>query len=375
MPIESHSPVLLSRLAAKAAPFRDAARELPSTPGVYIMRDSLGHTVYVGKAKNLRRRVGSYFAPSASSDSKVSKLLAVLSSLHYAETDSELEALLLESRLVKLWLPIFNRDLRQPESTCFLRVDMREPLPVIRVVRFQAEDGALHIGPLRGPSRVAEALDAVNSVYKLPQCTDPHQPGSRGRGCTYRDLGRCLGPCAADIDADAYRGQVQAAWNSLSGRTDDAISRLIARRTELVERFRFEEAYRVQSRVRALEAIGYGRLSAPSGLGGRFVVVAPSASPARPVLLLISHGKLVARFVCGRRDEPSDAQLSRMIRCLEDTTRDLLPSKPSSDDLLIVHSYLRRNRLEQCLVPCPSDCLISAIRKAVEIVRSGPADG
>lgn len=369
MPIESHSLIIRTPFAENSRFFRDATRGLPRTPGVYIMRDSLGHPVYVGKAKNLRRRVGSYFTPSASGDAKVSKLLSVLSGLYYAETDSELEALLLESRLVKLWLPMFNRDLRQPESTCFLRVDLRDPLPVIRAVRFRREDGALYIGPFRGTSRVAEALEAVNGVYKLPQCAEQTRLKPKERGCTYHAFGRCLGPCTERIDVDEYHRQVRMAWNSLSGRSDDAIRKLIARRTEVVEQFRFEEAYRVQNRIRALEAIGCGCLSAPSGLGGRFITVVPSESPARPVVLMISNGKLVARFVCGSPDEPTEDQLNRMLRCLDHPTRDLLPSRPSSDDLLIVHSYLRRNRLERYILPYPSDSLVPAIRSAVKGIR------
>ncbi len=369
MPVHEHSLVTCARLAGTGGVFRDAARELPRTPGVYIMRDSLGHPVYVGKAKDLRRRVGSYFTPSAAEDAKVSKLLSVLSGLYYAETDSELEALLLESRLVKMWLPIFNRELRQPESTCFLRVDMRDPVPAIRMVRFRSEDGALHMGPFRGPARVAEALEAANTVYRLPQCADPSRRAGR-TGCAYRGFDRCLGPCTGAADMDEYRGQVSAAWDSLSGASDDAVRKLVARRTEVVEQFRFEEAYRVQNRIRALEALVCGRLSTPSEIGGRFVAVVPSASRARPVVLMISHGKLAARFVCGDPSAPSVEQLSRMLRCLEGPARDLLPSSPSSDDMLIVHSYMRSHRLERYLLPYPSEGLTAAIRSAVEGIRA-----
>lgn len=343
--------------------FRKAARRLPRTPGVYIMRDSLGNPIYVGKAKDLRRRVGSYFAPSAANDSKVSKLLTAISSIHYAETDTELEALLLESRLVKQWLPMFNRDLRQPETMCFLRLDMADALPSIEVVHERCSDGAAYAGPFRSMSFVYEAVEAVRFAYRLRQCSGPLV--SRQRACTYGDFGRCSGPCAGHVSANEYRAQALAAWDSLSGRSHDAMDRLIARRTYLVEQFRFEDAYRVQSRIRALEAVGRGRLSAPTDLGGSFVVVVPSASPTQPVLLLFDSGRLAARFACGSRSEPSEAQLTRMLRCLDHPGRDLLPSKPSTDDLLIVHSYLRQHRLESCVLPCPAGDLVERIRAVV----------
>jgi len=105
-------------------------------------------------------------------------------------------------------------------------------------------------------------------------------------------------------------------------------------------------------------------------LGGRFVIVVPSGSPARPVVLLISHGKLVARFVCGEHCTPTAEQIERMLRCLDHPNRDLLPGKPSSDDLLIVHSYLRRHRLRDCILPYPSAGLVQAVRAAVERMRT-----
>ncbi len=359
-------------LAERLAEFAAAARNLPRSPGVYIMCAPLANPIYVGKAKNLQRRVSAYFAPSAARDRKVSRMLAALASIYYAETDSELEALLLEARLVKQWLPRFNRELREPESYCFVRIRLSDQLPLIEVTRARTDDGAWYAGPFRCPSTVREAVEAVTSVFRLRRCSAPVLPGSRKWGCVYHDLGKCAAPCAGTVPVAQYRASVEAAADSLGGISHEALARLTDSRDQLAEQFRFEGAHRVHSRIQALEQVSSGSLNVRPTLDGKFVAVAPTRFPGCPVLLLISHGKLAGKFICRPRASPTREQLMRAFKCLDSAKRDLLPGTPSSDDALIIQSFLKRRSLSDSLfvfAPDAPENLIDRVRCAVDAVR------
>lgn len=351
---------------------RNAGRHLPQRPGVYIMMDVHGTVIYVGKAVNLRRRVGSYATPSAARDRKVSKLVAAFDSLSYIETNSELEALLVESRLIKAALPMFNRQLIDPESCCFLKTDFRKELPRIEVVARTCEDGAAYLGPFWISSQIRECLDAVENAFCLRRCPGEIPANTRRTACIYHELGKCVGPCSGRVSAEQYKGIVQMAWNSLAGKSREAIDRLAQRRNRLADGLRFEDALIVQRQIRALEQIAVSNADVAASEGD-FAVVTPSYLHGRPVVLVFKDGRLGCKFLAGPRRYPDSDMLAHHLSHLDDFIGDLLPGKPSTDDRLIIHSYLRRRQLAHSLLPLhagtPVAELANLILAAIDTLR------
>jgi predicted GIY-YIG superfamily endonuclease len=329
-----------------------AARTLSARPGVYIMKDRNGSVIYVGKAVNLRRRVSGYATISGQKDSKVRKLVAEFASLSCIETPSEIQALLVESRLIKEKIPAFNRRLIEPESCRYLRVDLREDLPQIEVVRSRNGDGATYLGPFWSSAFVEEATLAVTNVFKLRRCTRETLPGSKEWACIYHDLQKCSGPCSGKVSREEYRKAVHDAWRSLGGKSDLALAALLSRRDRLSDELRFEDAFQVHRQVRALELVAALNPEAVTPTG-TFGLIAPSYMRGRPVALVFSNNRLIAQFTCGPRTHPNQSVIENALEQSAASKRDLLPGRPTIDDMLIVSSYVRHHDLDRFIIPMP----------------------
>ncbi len=364
-----------SHLAAKIESrqrLRAFANQLPQRPGVYIMLDTSDTIIYVGKAVNLRRRVGSYATPSAGRDRKVSRLVSSIASLSYVQTHSELEALLLESRLIKMNLPQYNRQLIDPESCCFLRADFGERLPRIEVVRFRREDDAEYLGPFWHSPFVRDATDAVTGIFRLRRCSG--DPGHRETPCMYCELGKCSGPCGGRTSIEEYRQSVVTAWNSMAGRSDEATERLVIRRDRLSDQLRFEDAHTVHRQIRALQQVASSVPDA-SMIEGNFAVVVPSYLRGRPVVLTFKGGRLLSSTLAGPRAYPDPDMIAERLVRLCKPSEDMLPGRPSRDDLLIIHSFVNRRSSNGIIVPLashkPVRDLAGSVHSALDALRRG----
>jgi len=314
------------------------------------MQNPVGEIIYIGKAVNLRRRVTSYTTPSALRDRKVKALSAEFGSLCYIETPSELEALLVESRLIKANLPPYNRRLTEPESCCYIAADFNDPAPRLDVTPRHMDDGREYLGPFPGRSAVCDAVEAVSNVFRLRLCRAPLLK-SRSP-CIRHELGKCGAPCGGS-GLQSYRAAFDCAWESLGGRSGEAMQRLSERRDRLADAMRFEDALAVQNHIRVLSRIA---LLAPDAVssGMDFALVTPSYLKGRPSLLLFSRGRLSARFLCGPSSYPDTCMIESGIGGML-FAGDLLPGRPSADDLLIINSYVKQHRLEKYIVRIEAD--------------------
>jgi excinuclease UvrABC nuclease subunit len=336
------------------------------------MENTAGATIYIGKAVNLRRRVSSYANPSASRDAKVSKLVMQISSLSYIETASELEALLVESRLIKARRPVFNRRLLQPESCCYLRFDQHNPVPRIDLISDRIADESYYLGPLWNPSTVHDAVDAITDLYRLRRCSKATRSHSRQWPCVYQELGKCLGPCGGAISEQDYRKACVSAWDSLSGRSSAAVDHLTSLRDRLIDELRFEDAYTTHRQLRAIQQI-HSSIVPDTLPNDDFSVVVPSYLRSRPMVLIFSHGKLRDKLMAAPLKYPEVGMIqNRIYRCGSDAA-DLLPGMPNHDDWLIIRTYLRRHSLSDYLLPLtpalPFTQLAQTIHTHIDAVR------
>jgi excinuclease ABC subunit C len=215
---------------------------LPAEPGVYLYRDADRKIIYVGKARSLRSRVRSYFQESRDHDLKTRHLVAEIADLEYIVTDSEVEALILESNLVKKHQPRYNIKLKDDKSFPYLKLTVGEAFPRIFITRRIRKDGSLYYGPFLPASYARRTIKLVNRYFRLRTCS-LEIDGTLPRPCLDYQMKRCLGPCASGLcTPEEYRRAVEDAKLLLSGKTDELVRSLEKRMADAAEATNYEAA-------------------------------------------------------------------------------------------------------------------------------------
>ncbi len=227
---------------------------LPHLPGVYFFKDAEGSILYVGKAKDLRKRTSSYLRGSVSGDIKTRVFLGKATDIEYIVTSGEKEALLLEASLIKKHRPRYNVILRDDKNYPALRIDPREPFPRLDVVRRFQKDKALYFGPYPSAYAVRETLKVLNQLFPLRHCKGKKLM-PRERPCLNYSLGRCLGACAGKVTQEEYRKAVDEVVLFLQGKTDALQHQLQQRMTEAAGALDFEQAAWYRDRLQGVAAV------------------------------------------------------------------------------------------------------------------------
>jgi excinuclease ABC subunit C len=215
---------------------------MPAEPGVYIYKNAAGRIIYVGKARSLRQRVRSYFQDSRPLDPKTQRLISEAADLEYIVTDNEVEALILESTLVKKNQPRYNVNLKDDKSFPYLKLAVNEPYPRIFITRRIKKDGALYFGPFLPASYARRTIKLINNYFKLRTC-NLEIDGMLPRPCLDYQMKRCLGPCVAGLCTKAeYDRAVEEVKLLLSGKTDELIRRLENRMNDAADATHYEAA-------------------------------------------------------------------------------------------------------------------------------------
>jgi len=226
---------------------------LPARPGVYRMLDAQGEILYVGKARSLKSRVGSYFQPS-NVHPKVQALIAKTVNMEVTITNSDTEALLLEFNLIKKHRPRFNVVLRDDKSFPFLHVDTNHDFPRLSFYRGSRKEPGRFFGPYPSPGAVRESLHQLQKLFRLRDCNDTYF-ANRSRPCLQYQIQRCTAPCVGLIQKEHYARDVGAAIKVLEGRNDEVTQELGRRMEGAAERLEFEEAARLRDQLANLKTI------------------------------------------------------------------------------------------------------------------------
>ncbi|MFO8088651.1 MAG: excinuclease ABC subunit UvrC [Desulfatiglandaceae bacterium] len=227
---------------------------LPSNPGVYLFRDSTGRVIYVGKAKNLKKRVMSYFRPPADLPDKTAHMISRAKSLDTIVTGTEQEAFILEGTLIKKYMPRYNVILRDDKRYPVLRLDVQETFPRLTVVRRIRKDGALYFGPFSSAGSMRSTLKIVERLFPLRKCKGRSLP-KRSRPCLNYQMGRCLGVCVNPVDASEYRKIVQQVRLFLEGRNRELTVQLRNEMLEASTRLDFEKAAALRDQIAGVERV------------------------------------------------------------------------------------------------------------------------
>ena len=224
---------------------QDELKKLPDCPGVYIHKDKTGQIIYVGKAISLRRRVRQYFQSPKNQPPKVRKMVEHIESFEYVTTDSEVDALILECRLIKQYHPKYNIDLRDDKSYPYIKVSVQDEFPTITKTRRLLKDGARYFGPYPFVTTLDMIVELLNSTYRLKRCRMLHFPESQ-KPCLNYHIGRCDGMCAAEIlkdfDREDYAARVGKALKFLDGDSSDIVEMLTKEMNAASDALNFEAA-------------------------------------------------------------------------------------------------------------------------------------
>lgn len=219
--------------------FKAKIKDVPNDPGVYMMLDENGEIIYVGKAKNLKNRLRSYFFNLSNRTAKVMAMLEHVADFRYIICASEVDALLTENNLIKKHTPRYNILLKDDKAYPFLRIDMKESYPTIKLVRKLQNDGAKYFGPYMQSVNVRDIFDLIHTAFPVRDCNrDLSKPS---RPCLNAHLGRCIAPCSGKVSEEEYKAEMQKVIDFLKG-NDREVERVL---TEKMKKFAEEENFEV----------------------------------------------------------------------------------------------------------------------------------
>jgi excinuclease UvrABC nuclease subunit len=391
--------------------FKEQARGLPRTPGVYFFYGINERLLYVGKAKSLRDRVRSYFADTKlQRPPKLRRLLAEIQRMEVQHCGSELEALLLERRLIAERRPILNRQLKRFDVYPYLLLS-DEQFPRLTLTRAEplsdAEDveehdwdadivqlaekstslplpqsnslpletpprvgelPGLYLGPFTTPRAAFWTLEAVRNLFPLRTCEGDIKPDSNGRACFYHDIGRCLGPCIEAVTASDYQHLCDDLLSMLHGGESSRYEKLRARMIELAEEWRFEDAAKLKEQLHAIEMVAarlrrlqrmreennviitQPALRDGSTLGATIDGAAVQSTLDVQAGVFLVRGGVVRRHIIVRDDESSWNELKREIQSLYSAPPPTTPftAKSELDEMMILDRWLQANGKDGC---------------------------
>ena len=224
---------------------------LPDKPGVYIMHDAEDKIIYVGKAKNLKRRVKSYFRKTDKTE-RIKKMVSLIDHFEYIVVDNEAEALILECNLIKKNRPRFNVLLKDDKTYPYIKVDVKSDYPNVVITRKIINDGSKYFGPYANPGSAKELLDFIKQKYKIRQC---RKFRSETRACLNYYINRCSGPCMGYISKEDYRKQIDEIIDILDGKIDKVLKDLEKQMIEEAGKMEFENAAYIRDRMLAIQRV------------------------------------------------------------------------------------------------------------------------
>ena len=270
-------------------------QNLPDSPGVYLMKNAKGHVIYIGKAVSLKSRVRSYFQKGVKGE-KTEIMVRQIVDLETVVTHTELEALALESNLIKKHRPRYNIVLRDDKNYPYLRFDMKSDYPRLEVVRRLKKDGALYYGPYVPAGGMWETLALIRRTFPIAPCKIEFRTDSPSRPCIQFQIGRCMGPCTGKADKVRYQDMTEQVRLFLEGKNRDLLGMLKRRMEEASENTEYERAAELRDRIVKIEGALEKQKIISSGFENQDVIgMAFEAGHADIQVLFIRNGMLLGR--------------------------------------------------------------------------------
>lgn len=322
---------------------------MTSQPGVYLMRDQQRTILYVGKARNLKKRLYSYFQPNRPHDPKTTLLLTKVASFETIITHTEKEALILESNLIKRHRPRYNVNLKDDKRYPVLRLNVNDPYPSLTIVRKIQSDGALYFGPYASAGAVRQTVKFINKTFKLCKCRGEAFK-KRSRPCLNYQMGLCMGPCFTEVDAAEYREVVKEVVAFLRGRTPALIRKIRKQMLAASDRQMYERAAMLRDKLLALTETLERQVSVTSDFKDRDVVglVLDDHWSAFTLLrvrggYLLGSRQFVFENTIGGREEQMSSFLVQYYAASHQAPTEILVSHIPADQAMVEDFLLEKN--------------------------------
>ncbi len=360
-------------------------QDFSTRPGVYLMKDANGQVIYVGKAKNLKNRHNSYYSQPLGYTRKMDGLLQSVAQIETRILGSELEALLLESQLIKALQPAYNVQLRNYELYPFIKIDVQHDFPRVYASREVAADGARYFGPFRSRRLVDITIELIQKIFPVRTCTRGLPPQAKPSDpCLRFHLGRCPAPCRGDASSAEYQKVIAEVCAFLGGEREDLLDRLRRQMFEAAQHLNFERAAWLRDAIKSADEILIGqRLITGAVESNNLFIAYPSAEEGQNEIFLIRHGRLVEQ----KRVPHSAEALQQALEALLLTAASLgkppdIVGKAEVDQINIISRWIHRHSDDRAFFPLQAalankddlSSLVASIWQELSAARLRPGD-
>lgn len=326
---------------------KEKVKQLPSTPGVYLMKDSQETIIYVGKAKNLKRRVQSYFQKSKAHPQKIKKMVSNIKDFDFILTDTEFEAFMLECKLIKEHKPLFNKKMKSSNSYVFIVVHLDRELHQIEVTNNpNRREGKLYFGPFISKHTVEKAIVSLKENFKI-LCSNPSK---KGAACLNHSLGLCMGMCLGGPMKHKHNKIIQNIISLLSGQDLGMLNELEQKMDFAVEQFDFETAAKYRDYISAINFLINKEKVIDFTEENNNIAVIEFLNESTFKLFLIKRNKILFsdKYVL----HPSNIEhLAANMTYFDQSTVNPPVSRDEIDEAQIIYSYLNSSHCEFMKIP------------------------
>ncbi|MGC5327720.1 GIY-YIG nuclease family protein [Brevibacillus sp. SYSU BS000544] len=334
---------------------QEKLKNLPSSPGVYLMKDSLGTIIYVGKAKNLKNRVQSYFHNSKAHSPKVKKLVQIIKDLELILTDTEFEAFMLECKLIQDLKPHFNKKMKSPLSYPYIGIEMEHGLRSLVITNHPGETkGNLYFGPYTASRTTVErALQGIKEYCKI-LCSSP---SSKHTACLNHSLGLCIGMCAGGSAVEEYNRMIKRIADLLDGSDKSLLEEIKRSMFEAAESFEFETAAKYRNTIDAINSLINKEKVIEFTIENQLIAVIEHLHDRTAKFFLIKQSEILYR----EKYDLESTDIEYLLEKIKTNILDIFKAKPRSflsevsrneiDEAQIIYSYLHSNSCSFFLIP------------------------
>ena len=358
--------------------FTERLAHVPIGPGVYLMRDVKATIIYVGKARNLRNRLRSYFVPDHHEDLKTRVLVAEIEDFEFIVTESEQEALILECNLIKEYQPRFNSRLKDDKSYPFIKIDDSEDFPQVYFTRKVLPDGARYFGPFANAGSVRKTMNLLKRLFPYRSCTKTIT-GSDPRACLEYYIHRCVAPCIGNVTKSEYHEVIKQVILFMEGKTENVLNELSEKMNTASESLQFEHAAALRDQIQAIQRVNeVQKVVSQNGKDQDIVALAEATGEAWVELFFIRNGKLTGRdhfLMEGTHDEKPADVLDQFIKQFYNSApyipKEVVLQHPVKEHKLI-EAWLSEKKRQQVTLRVPQR---GEKRKLIKMVAENAAQG
>lgn len=367
--------------------FKQKLEHLPQKPGVYMMQDSLGNIIYVGKAKNLKKRVSQYFNKQKDRAPKIYELVSNIHTFDYLVTDTELDAFIEECRHIKELKPRYNSQMKNDGKYVYIKIP-DEQYPILSTTSEKEDGNAIYFGPFTNIYKVESAIEYLNDLFLLRKCTI-FGLKKRLSGCTFRQLGTCIGPCTGNVSQDEYNVRIEKVKQFLNGKETTVAEKLHEKMNNAIKEMEFEKAAKYWNYYLGLKhVIGRQKLVLESSKNRNILAVEIIDSTFAKLYFIkgnmLTHKELVSIEDVGKPEFIEHLKQLISNRFAVKEAEALTLTQQNIDEAQIIYSYLKKNKKKILCYWIPSSWLNAdaeataaieaTIQKVIKGIKHSPSD-